>query len=207
MEKKKLSIFILIFLFQVKGLYAQKVLEDSLGVLPMKKMVSDTLHLNQETLEAIKNGTLIHVDSDHRQLKEADSELYILKDFSEYIKPDTAGGKKFDFSLPPAVFSLYTFESDSGLYVHKQALTVSPSVVILPDRMKVGNLPITFTLGADNLFLKDVKDGQSRGSVGFSVRYCFSMEDALRYIFWKSHRDKLRNRKRTFTWQHYNNYP
>lgn len=207
MGKKRFSILFLQSLFWINGLSAQTTSGYSTDSLQMEKNGSDTIRLNDEVLEAIKNGTLIHLDPDRGQLKEAASELSILKDFSEYIKPDTVPERKFDSSVPPAVFLLSTFDADTGLYVHKEALSVSRSVVILPDRIRLGKLPITLTVGADNLFLPEVRDGQSRGSVGFSIRYYFSMEDALRYVFWKSHRDKIRNRKRAFTWQHYNNYP
>lgn len=207
MGKKRLSILFLQFLLGINGLSAQNSSGYSIDSLTTAKTGSDTIHLNDEVLEAIKNGTLLRLDPDRQQLKEAASGLSILKDFSEYIKPDTVPEKKFDPSIPPAVFLLYTFDSDTGLYVHREALSVSRSVVVLPDRIQLGKLPLSLTVGADNLFLKEVRDGQSRGSIGASVRYCFSAEDALRYIFWKSHRDKIRNRKRAFTWQHYNNYP
>lgn len=207
MGKKRLSILFLQSFVWINGLYAQVPSGYSADSLETQKTGTDTLRLTDEVLEAIKNGTLLRLTPQHRQLKEAASDLSILKDFSEYIKPDTVPEKKFDPSIPPAVFLLYTFDSDTGLYVHREALSVSRSVVVLPDRIQLGKMPLTLTVGAQNLFLPEVRDGQSGGSIGASVRYCFSMEDVLRYIFWKSHRDKIRNRKRAFTWQHYNNYP
>lgn len=207
MGKKRFSILFLQFLLGINGLYAHVPSGSSTDSRETEKTGADTIRLNDEVLEAIKNGTLIPLNPRRHQLKEAASGLSLLKDFSEYIKPDTVPARKFDPSIPPAVFLLYVFEPDTGLYVRREALSVSRSVVVVPSRIQLGKLPVTLTIGADDLFLKEVRDGQSRGSIGASVRYCFSMEDALRYIFWKSHRDKIRNRKRAFTWQHYNNYP
>jgi len=35
----------------------------------------------------------------------------------------------------------------------------------------------------------------------------FNAESILRYVFWKSERAKVRNRKRANAWKYYNNYP
>ena len=52
-----------------------------------------------------------------------------------------------------------------------------------------------------------VKDGQRRGGVLATIRVYFDAEDLLETIFWKSARDKKRNRKRENTWKYYNDYP
>lgn len=52
-----------------------------------------------------------------------------------------------------------------------------------------------------------LKDGQRRGGVLATIRVYFDAEDLLETIFWKSARDKKRNRKRENTWKYYNDYP
>ena len=79
--------------------------------------------------------------------------------------------------------------------------------LVVKDRIRLGKTTFYVQGGTQNLFLEEVKDGQRRGSVGISVKKEFSLENTLRYIFWKSERDKRRNRKREFTWKHYNSYP
>lgn len=75
------------------------------------------------------------------------------------------------------------------------------------DQIRLGQTPFYGRAGAQNLFLTEVKDGQQRGSAGVTITFHFSIEDMLRSAFWKSERDKKRNRKRDFTWKHYNSYP
>lgn len=206
--KKRGFVGMLVSLFLFVGLSAQEMADPSDGrVMPDSIAQKDTIRINQEFLDAIRNGTFIRSNPHDQQGKEADPDLSILKDFSEYLKKDTTLREEIDcLSLPPAVFSLYPFDIDTALSVRNRALTPSRSLVILPNRIHMRKIPISFTVGAANLYLEEVKDGQSQGTLGASIRYTFSMEDALRYIFWKSHRDKLRNRKRAYTWQHYNNY-
>ena len=74
-------------------------------------------------------------------------------------------------------------------------------------KIELGQTPFYGRAGAQNLFLTEVKDGQRRGSAGVTITFHFSIEDMLRSAFWKSERDKKRNRKRDFTWKHYNSYP
>ena len=157
----------------------------------------DTIRLNPEYLKAIENGTLINLG---QPLELEFSRLPILKDFSEYIKADTLRQLLQIDSLSPAVFWLYQADTEHrnirGNY-HKPINSL----------IRFGKTPFYGRTGTQNLFLPEVKDGQRRGSAGVTITLHFSMEDMLRSVFWKSERDKKRNRKRDFTWKHYNSYP
>jgi len=67
----------------------------------------------------------------------------------------------------------------------------------------LGHLPVTAAVKADNLFLEEVKDGQSRGSINAVFKTRFSMEDILSGIFSKSERAKRKNRKKANAWKNY----
>lgn len=166
----------------------------------------DTLRINPEFMRAIQSGTLINPGLTEQQQLHSHPDLPILKDFSEYLQSDSIRNTLAYDSLPPAVFFLYSPESENGWLIDNTAYSSSKSLIV-KDRFKMGNLPLFLSGGSQNLFLKEVKDGQRRGSVGGTATFEFSLEDALRYVFMKSERDKRRNRKREFTWKHYNSYP
>ncbi|MBC8602831.1 hypothetical protein H8784_14020 [Parabacteroides acidifaciens] len=183
-------------------LFAQNSLqEDSIWVSEMLAG-KDTIRINPEYLKAIEEGTLINMGQPSEY---APSELPVLKDFSEYIKADTLCRALELDSISPAVFWLYPADT-AGMHIRGIVYKPLKSLVIR-DRIRFGKLPLYGKVGTQNLFLPEVKDGQRRGSVGATLTVDFSMEDMLRYVFWKSERDKKRNRKRDFTWKHYNSYP
>lgn len=183
-------------------LFAQNSLrEDSIWVSEMLEG-KDTIRINPEYLKAIEEGTLINMGPPSEY---APSELPVLKDFSEYIKADTLCRALELDSISPAVFWLYPADT-AGMHIRGVVYKPLKSLVIR-DRIRFGKLPLYGKVGTQNLFLPEVKDGQRRGSVGATLTVDFSMEDMLRYVFWKSERDKKRNRKRDFTWKHYNSYP
>ena len=192
----------LVFLFPflyTAVLSAQNILqEDSVWVSVGK----DTIRLNPEYLKAIENGTLINIG---QPLELESSRLPILIDFSEYIKADTIRQLLQVDSLPPAVFWLYQADTvHKGIRgdYHKPIKSL-----VINNQIRLGQTPFYGRAGAQNLFLTEVKDGQRRGSAGVTITFHFSIEDMLRSAFWKSERDKKRNRKRDFTWKHYNSYP
>ena len=196
--------YILLFLsvFLNLGIFAQNKSNGNIGeeTLSMQK---DTILLNEETLKAIREGTLIHMEG--QPLNLSSPELPILRDFSDYLKADTTKKALLIDSLPPAIFVLYPMDTTGH---HIRGVVYKPmNSLVVKDRIRLGKTTFYVQGGTQNLFLEEVKDGQRRGSVGISVKKEFSLENTLRYIFWKSERDKRRNRKREFTWKHYNSYP
>lgn len=171
-----------------------------------KQHAVDSVQINPEFLKAIQEGTLINTGPAGQPMLHMPSDLPILKDFSEYLKPDRTDRVLNQEFLPPAVFSLYGPDTVAGVVVNKLVYTFKRSLII-DDRIAIKGTSVSVSAGTQNLFLDGVKDGQRRGSVGASVRVQFSAESALRYIFWKSERDKRRNKKRDFTRKHYNSYP
>ena len=163
----------------------------------------DTIRLNPEYLKAIENGTLINLG---QPLEIESSRLPILKDFSEYIKVDTVRRLLQIDSLPPAVFWLY--QTTDTIYQNICENYHKPiKSLVISNQVRLGKTPFYGRAGTQILFLPEVKDGQRRGSAGVTIALHFSMEDMLRSVFWKSERDKKRNRKRDFTRKHYNSYP
>lgn len=195
----------LIFLFiilSVVVLFAQQTSRvDSIWVSEMMAG-KDTLRLKPEYLKAIEEGTLLNLG---RPLELGSSELPLLKDFSEYIRPDTFRRILSFDSIPRGVFLLYPV-NPIGTAIREAAYRSHKSLVVR-DQLRLGNSPVYGRAGTQNLFLPEVKDGQRRGSVGATFTVEFSAEHMLRSIFWKSERDKKRNRKRDFTRKHYNSYP
>lgn len=195
----------LIFLFiilSVVVLFAQQTSQvDSIWVSEMMAG-KDTLRLKPEYLKAIEEGTLLNLG---RPLELGSSELPLLKDFSEYIRPDTFRRILSFDSIPRGVFLLYPV-NPIGTAIREAAYRSHKSLVVR-DQLRLGNSPVYGRAGTQNLFLPEVKDGQRRGSVGATFTVEFSAEHMLRSIFWKSERDKKRNRKRDFTRKHYNSYP
>lgn len=166
----------------------------------------EEIRLNPEYRRAIESGTFLSTDRPSHKMKSAPLELPITSDFSEYIEADTFRLKAPCDSVTPAVYFLQHLKRPPSLGVRKQAYT-STNPLIRRAELKFGKLPIYGKVSAGNLFLNEVKDGQNRGSIHVTIRAEFSLEDILQQIFWKSARDKKRNRKRENTWKYYNDYP
>lgn len=173
--------------------------EDSLWLQNIRAG-TDTLRLNPEFQKAIKEGSFINTGTPPgRVLLDAPSVLPILKDFSEYVKNDSTLNdsiRHIDItSVPPCVFLLYHGGLDSVPRINSEAYT--PQRTLLPkEEIKIGKLPVGVGVGARNLYSKEVRDGQRRGTITATGRVYFSLEDLLRSIFWKSERNKKRNLKR-----------
>ncbi len=193
----------LFLLLSTAALLPQNALQKDSAWVSEMLAGKDTIRLNPEYLKAIENGTLINLG---QPLEIESSRLPILKDFSEYIKVDTVRRLLQIDSLPPAVFWLYqttdTIYQDICENYHKPIKSL-----VINNQIRLGKTPFYGRAGTQILFLPEVKDGQRRGSAGVTITLHFSMEDMLRSVFWKSERDKKRNRKRDFTRKHYNSYP
>lgn len=141
------------------------------------------------------------------------SELPLAVDFSEYLGADAALGDTLrqladSVTLTPAVFMLMHFKPRLAPAIGKAAYTPT----FLPPKVRelqVGKLPIyvSGSISAGNLFLDEVRDGQRRGSLNATLCIRFSAEELLELAFWKSARNKARNRRRENTWKYYNDYP
>lgn len=193
--------FILLMLIFPIRLFAQQEVINPAEVIVLHG--KDTLRLRPEVLKAIEERTLINTE--RQSLMHSASELPILKDFSEYLKTD-ATGKSLDIdSIPPGVFFLYPVDT-TGYPIHEAAYKPMKSLVV-KDKVYLWKKSLYMKAGTGNLFLDEVRDGQRRGTINASIGLTFSLEDALRHVFWKSERNKKRNRKRDATWKQYNLCP
>jgi hypothetical protein len=179
------------------------LLAQQMEVKPISVIGRDTLRLNAETLKAIKEGTFMNTE--RLPLKQSVSELPILDDFTEYIKMDTFR-KPFPIdSIPPSVLLIYPVDTKE---YHIRGIVYKPmKSLVVKYRINLLNKSLYMKVGTGNLFMDEVRDGQRRGTGNVSLGVDFSLEDALRHVFWKSERDKKRNRKREATWKYYNSYP
>lgn len=79
--------------------------------------------LNEETMKAIRSGSLINLDEPASMMKAAPVQpLPILKDFSEYVQPDSSRRKVAWKDLPPSVFWLYAPPPGKMLPVYQNML-------------------------------------------------------------------------------------
>lgn len=195
-------LIILFTILSIVVLFAQQASRvDSIWVSEMMAG-KDTLRLKPEYLKAIEEGTLINLG---QPFELESSELPLLKDFSEYIKPDTLRRILSFDSIPRGVFLLYPV--NHIVTPIREAAYRSHKSLVVRDQLRLGGLPIYGRAGTQNLFLQEVKDGQRRGSVGATFTIEFSTDNMLRSVFRKNERNKKRNRKRDFTRKHYNSYP
>lgn len=144
-------------------------------------------------------------------LQAASPRLPLAVDFSEYLRDDpflsdTLRRLADSATLTPEVFMLQNFTPKLARAIRKEAYT--PTSLPKWDKgIQIGKLPIYMKVNAGSLFLDEVRDGQRRGSINLTIGIEFSAEELLEMIFWKSARNKIRNRKRENTWKYYNDYP
>lgn len=83
----------------------------------------EKLKLNEETMKAIQSGSLINFGepASHMQMAPT-NKLPVLKDFSEYIHPDSTQRKIALKDLPPSVFWLYAPKPEKILPVFQSIL-------------------------------------------------------------------------------------
>lgn len=211
MMSKQCLLTILFIIIPSVRLYAQDwSKEDSIklsGLLSGK----DTIRINPEFQKAIREGTLIHFeDAPGQQMLEAPSDIPISKDFSEYLHVDSDSiHNNTDYkSMPPSVYRLYVMIQDTTLKISEEAYTPPNRRLIDKEEIQIGKLPLTAAVGGKNLYSSDiVKDGQKRGTLTGTVKFYFSLDDILTWVFSKKERNKRKNRKRDDTWRYYNSMP
>ncbi len=144
-------------------------------------------------------------------LNGASGHLPLAADFSEYLGPDpflpdTLRRLIDSAGLTPQLLMLQQLRPKPGRTLRKEAY-MPPRRVGWDKGLRLGKWPVDAKVSAGNLFLEEVRDGQRRGSINITVTGRFSMEELLEKIFWKSARNKARNRKRENTWKYYNDMP
>lgn len=202
--------FILILLCLQNGgalVYAQWTKKDSVW-LEKVRSGDEKVRLKPEVQKAIESGTFFSNDKPENKPYSSKAELPISKDFSEYLHADSTK-KRIDYrQVPPSVFKLQRIEMDEKIKMKKEAymMRMIKDTLYLKHYHKLGKLPVSFSTYAEQL-KSNVPDGQRPTSVNATIRITFSMEDVLQWIFWKSARDKKRNRKHANAWKTYNSIP
>ena len=190
-DVKMRPIFLLIVSILPMMAHAQWTEQDSLR---LQEFLSgkEEIRLNPEFQKAIESGTFLRPDQPGTHMLSSPSELPITKDFSEYVQLDTLRRLTNYDSITPVLFMLLNFRLPKNQDWKE---------------FKVGKVPMAANVKLTNIYSDVVKDGQRRGGVLATIRVYFDAEDLLETIFWKSARDKKRNRKRENTWKYYNDYP
>lgn len=99
------SILILCCLTGVLPAFAQWPSQDSLR---LGSILSDrdTIRLNPETMESIRNGTFLNTDRPRTPMGSASAELPLVKDFSEYFEPHDTVSRPFKLTDLPSYMVL-----------------------------------------------------------------------------------------------------
>ena len=109
-----------------------------------------------------------------------------------------------ELSLPPSQYTiLKEFEGigiPDTMQKHIDYRRMPPSVFSLYF------MPDSFGMNELQSFYIPTQPGASYAPTGLGLVIVFSAEDAMRYIFWPSHRAKKRNRKNATAWKWYNMY-
>lgn len=181
MNKQRVILF-LIFLQNIGGIYAQEWTKEDSVWLQNVLSGKEKLKLNIDVLKAIETENLISPDKLNSPMLSVPTHLPITKDIMGAAMPlDTCVKKTDPYSIPPSVFVLYGMEAVRKLNLNKKILTPSAA------------------------FRNDFGSPVNTSNGNASVVVSFSAEDLLESIFWKSARDKKRNRKRTAILKYYYN--
>lgn len=141
----------------------------------------EKLKLNEETLRAIRSGTLINpAPTPEQQMKHSPLELPIVKSFDSIIRPESH--RKLHL-LPPSVFMLYDLnKNNKSANDPDRGIKTTEGTVLSKRQIE----------GMQKYLKRSVDDALKYSNVGPpSIR--FSAEDIARTIFWPSHRAKKRN--------------
>ena len=141
----------------------------------------EKLKLNEETLRAIRSGTLISpAPTPEQQMKHSPLELPIVKSFDSIIRPES---HRTLHLLPPYVFSLYGPENHSATDPYRG---INKAGGMMLSERQIEEMMILMKM---NVKKTTVDDKQTLPSPYIT----FDAEDIARTIFWPSHRAKKRN--------------
>lgn len=141
----------------------------------------EKLKLNEETLRAIRSGTLINpAPTPEQQMKHSPLELPIVKSFDSIIRPEN---HRTLHLLPPSVFMLYDLnKNNKSANDPDRGIKTTEGTVLSKRQIE----------GMQKYLKRSVDDALKYSNVGPpSIR--FNAEDLARTIFWPSHRAKKRN--------------
>ena len=143
----------------------------------------EKLKLNEETLRAIRSGTLITpAPTPEQQMKHSPLELPIVKSFDSIIRPESH--RKLHL-LPPSVFMLYDLNKNNKSANDPDRGVNKAGGMMLSER-QIEEMMILMKM---NVKKTTVDDKQTLPSPYIT----FDAEDIARTIFWPSHRAKKRN--------------
>lgn len=137
----------------------------------------EKLKLNEETLRAIRSGTLIKPALTPDQMKHSPLELPIVKSFDSIIQPESHRELHL---LPPYVFNLYGPENHSATDPHKGIKTERG--MMLSERQ----------IEEMKKYLKKSVEAVMK-DLNVNPSISFDAEDLARTVFWPSRRAKKRN--------------
>lgn len=153
----------------------------------IRKAQRGELELNEATRRAIRSGTLLSPPPDASKLRHNPADLPLIKTFDS-IRPTDAPTPRPE-ALPSFVYRLYE-PTDMP-----QQLPAVGSCMIYPEETE--RLKALRRIGLRRACC--LGPGMLPAGLSISVSY----EDMLRYLFWPSHRAKLRNKRHAGAYKGY----
>lgn len=199
-----LYIFILLSLFTWGSVSAQWLEKDSLWV---EDVISNggEYRLNPETMEAIRNGTLLNSEMFKSAPVMAPGRLPISKEFPEVGVQDSLFHGLNILHLPPSVVLLYQNEPDSILIINSAVLKEKDNILVT-GFFRIPHTSVEITAPNADLLLPDIEliNGEWQGNLRARTFSVFSAEDGLEEIFEPTERQKAKNRRDANAWKTYN---
>ena len=160
---------------------------------------TEKIQLNEKTRKAIESGTFLHDPNISKQLKTSPIELPILKSFEGVTSPETKKSNRASPADVPASVYILTILKPIDTIPHTRILKIPAGSTATKFSDKTVN-----ELKMLEAFTPKKATVDDKYSPPSGAAHKANFEDALRSIFWPSHRAKQRNAKNANAWKTYN---
>ncbi len=181
---------------------AQSYEQDSVWVSDLLSRGGE-YRLNEETWNAIRNGTLLKTDNS--PFRFSPSTLPIVRDFEIKVDDKDMFEGLDLWHLSPDDVLLYRPLGDSILVIHSAAFTDYNTFLV----KEYAKIPHSLVEVNEQDYLPEIQvwDGEWRGTLKGAARLDYSGEDVLEDVFSPTERHKHKNRKEADAWKYYNMEP
>jgi hypothetical protein len=157
---------------------------------------TEKIQLNEETRKAIESGTFIHDPTVVKRMNISPLEMPVIKSFEGITAPQSKRISPTD--MPSSVYRLYGLEHKDTVPHGKIIAMPKGSTATTFNETTIWELKLLDAFTPRKATVDDKAAAPSeRNKKG-------NFEDALRSIFWPSHRAKIRNAKNANAWKTYN---
>lgn len=189
----------------MRGLFINIVLGLMMCITVQAQQLDREYQLNQETLDAIRNGTLLHNDRAAMQPLLSPSDLPVSREFGEIRDPEHMFRDLSILQLPFSGILLYRYEPDSILIV-RSAYLKDVDDVLVREYFRIPHSSIEITAPGADLDVPDIEfvNGEWQGNLHPRTFAIFSAENGLEDLFEPTERHKRENRRNANAWKTYN---